>query len=195
MDSTFLSYLRAFTVRWFVFMSGPLSVPLAIIAYFVQNDAAKVGLFATALVCAVFASYWIWKIEREARIECEKTNQSAAQIDSESYPDLRIADCAEVLELFKKNDARLIGLLTAGRLSSWARQMQMGKKLLPLEAIIWNTHQFHFYPALTDEQNTINQTFLRCKKESTHYDVCMNVAQIKRLWPELHYLKLNEMKL
>lgn len=71
MDSGIFSYIRAFGVRWFVTMSGPLSVPLAVIAYFVQNDAAKVILFTTALLCGVFASYWVWKVEREARIKAE----------------------------------------------------------------------------------------------------------------------------
>ena len=71
MDSSIVSYIRAFGVRWFVTMSGPLSVPLAVIAYFVQNDAAKIILFTTALLCAVFASYWVWKVEREARIEAD----------------------------------------------------------------------------------------------------------------------------
>ncbi|MGH6845663.1 MAG: hypothetical protein ACRECU_13320, partial [Methylocella sp.] len=57
-----------------------MSVPLAIVAYFVQCDAAKIGLFATALLCAVFASYWIWKVERDARINAETAaNRKVAQ--------------------------------------------------------------------------------------------------------------------
>jgi hypothetical protein len=48
MDSGIVSYIRAFGVRWFVTMSGPLSVPLAVIAYFVQNDAAMSILFIPA---------------------------------------------------------------------------------------------------------------------------------------------------
>jgi len=67
MDSSVISYLRAFGIRWFVAMSGPLSVPLAVLAYYIQNDTAKIVLFATAIFCAIFSSYWIWKVEREAR--------------------------------------------------------------------------------------------------------------------------------
>ncbi|MDQ6867544.1 MAG: hypothetical protein M3178_03760 [Pseudomonadota bacterium] len=44
---------------------------MAIIAYFVQNDAAKIILLTTAVLCAVFASYWVWKVERVARIDAE----------------------------------------------------------------------------------------------------------------------------
>jgi hypothetical protein len=31
----------------------------------------KIILFTTALLYGVFASYWIWKVEREARIAAE----------------------------------------------------------------------------------------------------------------------------
>jgi hypothetical protein len=71
MDSSITNYLRAFVARWSVAMSGPLSVPLAIMAFFIQNDTTKTVLFFTAVICAVFSSYWIWKIEREARISAE----------------------------------------------------------------------------------------------------------------------------
>src|SRR5260370_21542856 len=71
MGSDFLSFIRAFGVRWFVLMSGPLSVPLAAAAFYVSGDIAKVGLLITAICCAVFSSYWIWKVEREARNAAE----------------------------------------------------------------------------------------------------------------------------
>jgi hypothetical protein len=46
-------------------MSGPLMVPAAIAAAFVENPLAK-GVFATtAVFCFVFSSYWVWKIQRE----------------------------------------------------------------------------------------------------------------------------------
>jgi hypothetical protein len=72
MDSGIISYIRAFGVRWFVAMSGGLGVPLTIASYFVAPDAAKVILFLTGVVCIIFSSYWIWKVEREARIKAEE---------------------------------------------------------------------------------------------------------------------------
>jgi hypothetical protein len=72
MGTGFLSFIRAFGVRWFVAMSGPLSVPLALAGYFAPGELAKIGLFATALFCAVFSSYWVWKVEREARNAAER---------------------------------------------------------------------------------------------------------------------------
>lgn len=86
MDSGIISYIRAFGVRWFVAMSGPLSVPLAVITYFVQNDTAKIILFTTTLLCAIFATYWVWKSELEARIKVE-----AALDNRETRKNIRIA--------------------------------------------------------------------------------------------------------
>jgi hypothetical protein len=77
MNSSVISYLRAFGIRWFVAMSGPLSVPLAVLAYYIQNDATKTLLFATAFFCAIFSSYWIWKVEREARLSTEEKLREA----------------------------------------------------------------------------------------------------------------------
>jgi hypothetical protein len=79
MDSSVISYLRAFGIRWFVAMSGPLSVPLAALAYYIQNDAAKIVLFVTAIFCAIFSSYWIWKVEREARTLAEAKLKKALE--------------------------------------------------------------------------------------------------------------------
>jgi len=58
-------------------MSGPLSVPFAVLAYFVPNEGIKIVLFVMAIFCAIFSSYWIWKVEREARIVVEKKLQEA----------------------------------------------------------------------------------------------------------------------
>ncbi|SRR5258708_27569707 len=64
-EATFRNYLRAFFRHWFTAMSGPLSVPLVIAAYFVSNALLRLGLAATAIVCFGFSSYWIWRTERQ----------------------------------------------------------------------------------------------------------------------------------
>jgi hypothetical protein len=53
-------------------MSGPLSVPLAIAAYFVPNEGAKIILGITAFACAVFAAFRLWQRERSARVTAEE---------------------------------------------------------------------------------------------------------------------------
>lgn len=64
-----VDFIRAFGSRWFVLMSGPASVPLAIAAYFVPNGVARSLLALTASACVFFSCYWVWRVEREARIE------------------------------------------------------------------------------------------------------------------------------
>jgi hypothetical protein len=78
-SANFGAYLRAFTSHWFVFMSGPLSVPAAIAAVFVENLPAKLFFAATAVSCFIFSSYWIWKTEREDRLAAEAKIRAGVQ--------------------------------------------------------------------------------------------------------------------
>jgi len=60
-----ISFLRAIWTKWFSAMSGPLSVPAAIAAPFIENQAIKISLALTAFVCAWAAAYAVWRLERE----------------------------------------------------------------------------------------------------------------------------------
>ena len=64
-------FLTALFASWFVRMSGPLSVPLAVAAMFVPSEAAKVILGITAFACVWAASYAIWSRERIERNKSE----------------------------------------------------------------------------------------------------------------------------
>lgn len=126
---------------------------------------------------------------------------SLAVDGEDSYANLRVADCPEILNLFSNNNAKLSGLLSAGKLTSWARTMKTGaSKLIRLDPIIWETHRFEFHPK-GPSPGTINQTFLRSLIRSSYvydsgyFDVCLNVMQVKHFWPELPHLEANEMKL
>ena len=59
------SYASAMLAHWSTAMSGPLSVPLAIAAFYVQDQTAKVLLGLTAFACLWAASYRVWKVERD----------------------------------------------------------------------------------------------------------------------------------
>src|SRR5260370_36304080 len=116
-------FLSAFAAQWFTAMSGALSVPLAVLAFFVNNEAARLILACTAAICFIVAAYYVWKKERVRAIEAEE-KLSVYLADSEkNYANLRIADCPQILDLFIKYDAKLTGLLSAGKLGSWARVM------------------------------------------------------------------------
>jgi hypothetical protein len=57
-------FVRAIMARWFTAMSGPLTVPAAIMAAYASSDKAKVAFGLTALACLVFTAYWVWRAER-----------------------------------------------------------------------------------------------------------------------------------
>jgi hypothetical protein len=52
---------------WSAAMSGPLSVPLAVLAFFVSNETAKVLLGLSSFACVWAASYVLWSRERTER--------------------------------------------------------------------------------------------------------------------------------
>jgi hypothetical protein len=70
--SMFRDFIRAFGIRWFVAMSGGLGVPLTAAGVFFEPIVVKAVFFVTAIFCAVFSSFWVWKVEHEARIKAEK---------------------------------------------------------------------------------------------------------------------------
>jgi len=108
---------------------------------------------------------------------------------AEDYANVRVADSPEIIELFNGPErTKLIGLLEAGRLTTWARvSASVGCDLVLVEGDIWHTHSFRFMPRTDRDSGTINQTYLRPRggHNSTHHDVCLNFAQLKRAWPGL----------
>jgi hypothetical protein len=105
---------------------------------------------------------------------------------AESYPNVRVADSSAVLELLNGGDrAKLIGLLQAEKISSWARVTSgSSRDFIKLDGRMWTEREFLFVPKEGDD-GWINQTFLRARLSSTHYDVCLNYAQLKPIWPNL----------
>jgi hypothetical protein len=72
-NAGFKSFLRAFCRDWFTGMSGALSVPLMIWATFVDEWWAQIGLALTAVACGVWASYSVWRVQREKVRALEET--------------------------------------------------------------------------------------------------------------------------
>jgi hypothetical protein len=71
---------------------------------------------------------------------------------ADSYPEVRVADSPAVIELFNGGDrAKLIALLAAGKINSWARaSSRKSGDLLTLDGMIWQTHPFAFLPKDSD---------------------------------------------
>ena len=67
MGTSFLDFLRAFTLGWFESMSGGLSIPLAIAAVLFPSGPLKALLATTAAIAFVLSAYLVWRRERGAR--------------------------------------------------------------------------------------------------------------------------------
>jgi hypothetical protein len=111
---------------------------------------------------------------------------------ADSYPNVRVADTPAIIALFEGSGrAKLIALLASGKIASWARlSHRKPHDLMKLGGDIWNSHTFLFLPK-GDQKGMINQTFLQAQNYSSHYDVCMNYAQLTRVWPDLHISRTN----
>jgi hypothetical protein len=70
-ETSFASFLRAFTEDWATRMSGPLGVPLTIAAAYLSPSAYKTSLAGLAGVCAFVAAYGVWRNERLHGISVE----------------------------------------------------------------------------------------------------------------------------
>jgi hypothetical protein len=57
-------FLRAFGDRWATKMSGPLTVPFALLALFVSGTWPKLLFAILAIVCGLVSSYGVWATER-----------------------------------------------------------------------------------------------------------------------------------
>jgi len=63
-DARFTTYLEAFFSDLLTGMSGPLSVPFAALALWVSSRTQKILWGGLAALCALFASYLVWRKER-----------------------------------------------------------------------------------------------------------------------------------
>jgi hypothetical protein len=74
------AFLRAFGERWFTAMCGPLTVPFAVLALYMEQKYLKLLFGILAVLCMGFSSYWIWKREREARCAAEELLEPKLEI-------------------------------------------------------------------------------------------------------------------
>ena len=56
-------FFQAFGANWLTKMSGPMTVPFTILAFFVPHG--KALLAGLAILCGVVSSYSVWAAERE----------------------------------------------------------------------------------------------------------------------------------
>jgi hypothetical protein len=130
-----------------------------------------------------------------AAIEARWTPKNPEPPDiAESYANVRIADNPSIQELLNGGErTKLLGLLTAGKLDAWARPMRGNRDFVKMPKEAWEKHYIDIHLNSGESINrdgafkTHSQTYLRTKQrnESTHYDVCLNKAQLLKIWPVL----------
>jgi hypothetical protein len=196
--TTFIEYLHAFTGRWFVLMSGPVSVPAAGAAAIVSTSVWRILFACTAIICFVFSSYWVWRIERKKRLEAESELARANDFSLTEWGNVRVADNPAVIDLFKSygpDRNKFLALLTGERISCWARRMAGSPDLVKVPGSVWNEGwSFDFDPKRQDDQRTINQTFIRDGKNhnARFYDVYVNFTEMKRVWPSIELIQATQ---
>lgn len=69
-------FLKAFGADWGERMSGPVSVPLMILALFIPNLYVAIGTGVLGIGCGVYAAYRVWATERKCVMVLEKVGRA-----------------------------------------------------------------------------------------------------------------------
>jgi hypothetical protein len=72
---------RAITSSWATRMSGPASVPAAFASAYLSNSVAKALFGITAIGCALFTAYWVWRAQRLRVVELEQALDPRVTLD------------------------------------------------------------------------------------------------------------------
>jgi hypothetical protein len=184
---TLRNFVLAFFMHFLTLMSGPLSVFVAVLGlWFADGFYARIVFGLLGIIALFISAYLIWKHERLRVIEFERLLDDTIEAN---YANVRLADSPNVLALFTGAErAKVITLLMGGSPSSWARNsLIVSHDLNPLGGDIWQSHKVNFQAKEAEDQGAINQTYLRPKLggNATHYDICLNLLQLKRAWPDL----------
>jgi hypothetical protein len=68
----FGAFLRAFTGRWLILMSGAPSVPFALLALFLSNGSLQAVFGVLSAACALAACFLAWREERRRVLDLEE---------------------------------------------------------------------------------------------------------------------------
>jgi hypothetical protein len=182
-----LSAFGAGMLAWAATFFGAAGEGLSVTAVWVASLAA--GLLVSIIVFVIAAIRAILRIQNNSSAEKLTAEKPSTDFD-EFIPDLRVADSPAALKLFDGTDGdKLLPLLEAEKIIAWARRIggNPGDEPAPLKVpgTVWRDHYFKFNPR-PDGPGRINQTFIktRSRDELVYYDVFLNSAQIRRVWPK-----------
>src|ERR1043165_2137205 len=138
--ASFKAFLRAFGERWFTGMSGPLTVPFAFLALFVEGTYPKVLFGILAVLCAVVSSYLIWKRGREARYNAEKRLEpKLALIFGEGPPFVDTIEATPANSKLNFFKVFRVGVKNISNTEIWGIQVEF-------ESFTWGGHSFDCIP-------------------------------------------------
>jgi hypothetical protein len=120
---------------------------------------------------------------------------------AENYANVRIADNLSIHKniLGGSDRQKFLGLLSAGILTAWARPMRGRTDFIRIPPAWWETHyidvrlKYGHSIENDDAPVYIHQSFLKTRNtsEPTHYDVCVNRAQMSKVWSDLRFIRDN----
>ncbi|MBW7974365.1 hypothetical protein [Bradyrhizobium sp. BR 10289] len=193
-----LEFFRAIWSEWFSRMSGPLSVPAAIAALWIENTMGKVLLAITAFVCIWAASYSVWRRERDKVISL----QAAAKQGPTVCRDVSMGEAIGYI-CFRRWGERFVAaagspdvsgsreydeLLQAvadGEIPVWGKKAASGVHE-PIPNEFWFNHRINWFSLLRGAPET--ESNVRSGSDETSYfylELMTSRAAIERYWPAL----------
>lgn len=70
--ASFKAFVRAFGGSWVTFMTGPLTLPFTVVAFYVTDETARIIFGILAVGCFATSAYVIWRNERNSHIITEE---------------------------------------------------------------------------------------------------------------------------
>jgi hypothetical protein len=200
--SNLLEFCRAIWSEWFTAMSGPLSVPAAIAALWIENTTAKILLGLTAFACIWAAAYSVWRRERENVLALEYAAASGAQ--ESSLPDFHLHELFSHIDpevLSRADDGvsdrwdeianEIRDRAALGALKIWGRPVRdnvdslLGQRqALRLIGPSYWTMAFFTYSFFDGTADNAPHTYLEYGRSGVEYtDLQVNRAEALRIWP------------
>lgn len=74
----FRDYLLSFRAQWFTLMTGALTIPLTVLAFYLDSVLQRIVFAVFAVLCAGIATYRTWAVERSEVLRLQALVVSAA---------------------------------------------------------------------------------------------------------------------
>ncbi|SFI32521.1 hypothetical protein [Bradyrhizobium sp. Gha] len=193
--SNLLEFFRAIWSEWFSRMSGPLSVPAAIAALWIENTTGKVLLAITAFVCIWAASYSVWRRERDRVSSLEAAAKAGPTVvrdvglgEAVGYICFRrwgesfVAAASSSNVSGSREYDELLQAAADGEIPIWGKKAAHGVHE-PIPGEFWFKHRMDWFSLLRGSPET--ESSVRSGSDETYLELMTSRAAIERYWPPL----------